>query len=406
MKDKRSIHTPASGNTVSRRRFMKDASLTAAAGAVALSGFGCKGGMKYNSLGRSGIKASIFFGDQMADAKMYEMAIGAGVNYWHKIGGWKEPAPYELFRKLDRDSWYCDTTVGSLDKDEAIEIFERKRKTTGLEMIDGFKVHSRYRYPEEIKEKTGVIQAFETLKKQGKTRVLMMSQHVNTSEVLEAAIESDFFDVIQVPINPTVPKDYFTKDEYKQKTQDEYLGLFKKAASKDIGITAMKVFMYGPKNWEQVPDLKERVKDYLPDNQSIATALIHWTLSVPGVKAFGNLLYTFEELRENLGAVGGELTAREDEGLKRITQVCGGYFCRLCGKCESANPDGVAVSSILRYSMYSNEHRGPAMAKALYRALPKKARVEAASDLKRYEKACPYGLPVARLLEEAQARLA
>ena len=45
----------------------------------------------------------------------------------------------------------------------------------------------------------------------------------------------------------------------------------------------MKVFLYGSKYWEEVPDLKKRVEKYLPDNQSIATALIHWALDVPGV---------------------------------------------------------------------------------------------------------------------------
>ena len=89
----------------------------------------------------------------MSDRKMYEIAIASGVNYWHKIGHWADPAPYDLFSKLDRDSFYCDTTVGSLDRGKAIEIFERCLKQTGLERIDGFKIHSQYRNAEDIKTK-------------------------------------------------------------------------------------------------------------------------------------------------------------------------------------------------------------------------------------------------------------
>ena len=394
---------------MSRRHFLKDASATAAAGTLGLAGFNCNdlsSRLKYVTLGRTGIRVSQFLGDRMSDRKMYELAIDAGVNYWHKFGHWSDPAPYDLFRSLDRDSFYCDTTVGSLDRDKAIEIFERSLEKTGFEYIDGFKIHSQYRTAEDIKTKTGAIQAFEQLKKQGKTRYLMLSQHTNVSEVFEAAVESEMFDLIQVPVNPIVPRDYLTKEVFHQKfSQDEYLALIKKASDRGIAITAMKTFLWGKKYWDEIPDLRERVKDYLPDDRSIATALIHWTLNVPGVKAFGNMLFSFEELHENLAAAGGTLTAREDSGLKRFAGCIGGYVCRLCGACERANPGGVAVSDILRYAGYYIGYGQPAMAKSLYSALPKSARVEAAKDIGKYEKFCPYGLPVAKLLRKAQRLL-
>lgn len=393
---------------VSRRTFMKSAPAAAAVGSLSLSQLGCENSkMKYVTLGRSGIKASVFLGDQMTDVKMYEAALASGVNYWHKIGHWAEPAPYELFRKIPRDSFYCDTTVASLDKDKAIEIFERSLQKTGLKMIDGFKVHSVYRKPEDFKNKTGAIEAFEQLKKQGKTRILMMSQHVNTAEVFEAAVDSDLFDVIQVPVNPIVPMDYFTKEQFDyHPPRDKYLATIKKAADKNIGITAMKVFLGSRDTWKEVPNLKDEVSKYLPTDGDIATALIHWSLAVPGVLAFGNLLYSFEELKHNIEAIGGELTSDEELGLKKFAECAGGYLCRFCGACEKANPNGVAVSDILRYSMYHNGYRQPEQARAMYARLPEHVKVAAAADLSVYENTCPYGIPVADLLRKAQTRLA
>jgi len=395
---------------MSRRSFIRNASAATAVGAAGLAGIageGCTKKMKTTRLGKTDMVVSQFLGDRMADRRMYEMALAAGVNYWHKFGAWADPAPYDIFQKLDRDSFYCDTVVGSLEEDKATEIFERALEKTGLERIDGFKIHSRYRSAEDVMTKMGAVRAFEKLRKQGKTRYLMLSQHVNTVEVFEAAVESGLFDVIQVPVNPTVPTDYFTKDEFPRKaTQDEYLSIIKKAHEKEIGITAMKVFLYGAKNWEQVPDLKNRVKKYLPDNQSIATALIHWALNVPGVQAYGSMLYTFDELRENIEAVGGRLTGTEDKGLQTMRDCIDGYYCRMCGACERANPGGVAVSSIMRYSGYHTGFGDVESARAMYAALPKERRVEAVKDLSRYEKACKYGLPLAKLLREAQAKLA
>lgn len=393
---------------LSRRDFMKAVPAAAAFGSLSLSQLGCENSkMKYVTLGRSGIRASVFLGDRMTDVKMYEAALASGVNYWHKIGHWADPAPYELFRKIPRDAFYCDTTVASLDKDKAIEIFERALQKTGLEYIDGFKIHSQYRSGKEVTEKTGAIQAFEQLKKQGKTRYLMMSQHVNTAEVFEAAVESEFFDVIQVPVNPIVPMDYFTKEQYDYKPpRDQYLATIKKAADKNIGITAMKVFLGSRDTWNEVPNLKQEVSKHLPTDGDIANALIHWTLAVPGVKAFGNLLYSFEELKSNIEAIGGELSTAEDLGMKKFAACAGGYLCRFCGACEQANPGKVAVSDILRFSMYHTGYREPQKARSLYARLPAHARVEAASDLRPYEKACPYGIPVGQLLRKAQSRLA
>ncbi len=399
---------PASYNeTLSRRTFLKDASVTAAAaGAAGIAGFDCaraKKGMNYVNLGRTGMRVSQFLGDRMADEKMYELAIASGINYWHKFGTWAAPAPYEMFRKLDRDSFYCDTTVRALEKDKALEIFERALEKTGLEYIDGFKVHSMYRHAEDIKNETGVLEAFEQLKKQGKTRHLMMSQHINTAEVFEAAVESEIFDVIQVPVNPTVPRDYFTKDTFEHHlAQDEYLALIKKASHKNIGITAMKVFLYGTKFWDEVPDLKERVADYLPDNQSIATALIHWALGVPGVQAYGSMLNTFDELSENLAAIGGTLTREEDLGLKHLSTQISSHVCRMCGACQRANPGGVAVSDICRFIGYSVGHGNHRQARALYAGLSPEQRGDSVHDFAPYEAACPYKLPVGDLMRKAR----
>jgi predicted aldo/keto reductase-like oxidoreductase len=402
--------------SISRRRFIKKTSATAIAGTVGLSGLDCaamkggssKKGVKYVTLGRTGLKVSQFLGDRMADRKMYELALAEGINYWHKFGSWVEPAPYDIFQKLDRDSFYCDTIVHTLDKDKGIEIFEGALKKTGLAMIDGFKVHSVYAQPEDVKNKTGIIQAFEILKKQGKTRFLMLSQHNNVAPIFEAAIDSDMFDLIQVPVNPLVPrKDAFSyrADHPQQAQQDAFFGLIKKAHDKNIAVTAMKVFLYGKKNWESVPNLKEKVSKYLPDNQSIARALIRYTLSVPGVVAYGSMLYNFEELKENLEAIGGKLTLAEEKGIQKFAEAMDSSYCRMCGACEQANPEGVAVSSIMRFKGYYTGFDDREQARSLYAGLPGRARIDSAGDLEAYEKSCPYGLPLASLLRDAHGML-
>ncbi len=361
--------------------------------------------MRYVTLGRTGIRSSVFLGDWMGSEDMYRIALEAGVNYWHKIGEWRSPAPYEIFRQLDRDSIACDTTIDSLDKDRAIETFERNRKRAGLEMIDGFKIHSQYRSAEEVKTKMGAVQAFEALKRQGRTRFLMMSQHINTAEVFEAAVESDLFDLIQIPLNPTVPQDYFSTETFPNRhTRERYFEIIAKAAAKGIAIVAMKTFLGGTKTWDHVEGLRNEVRDYLPDDGSIATALIHWVLDVPGVKAFGNILFNRDQLEQNLKAASGRLTKAEDKGLRILAARLGSEMCRMCGTCTRAFPEGPAVSEILRFRTYhlSGETES---ARAGYRGLTPSARYQEGIDLSPLEQACPYRLPLARLVRETHALL-
>jgi predicted aldo/keto reductase-like oxidoreductase len=391
---------------LTRRDFLKGA--LAAGGLAALPGLAAAepGGMRYVTLGRTGIRASVFLGDWMADQGMYEKAVAAGVNYWHKIGHWRAPAPYDMFRALDRESFACDTTIATLDKDRAIEIFERSLKITGLERIDGFKIHSPYRTAEDVKTKLGAVQAFEELKRRGKTRFLMLSQHINTAEVFEAAVDSDLFDLIQVPVNPTVPQDYFTEETFpKRHSRDRYFELIRRAAEKRAAVVAMKVFLGGTKTWDQVEGLRDEVRAYLPNDGAIATALVHWALDVPGVVAFGNILFNYTQLEQNLKAASGALTPRENAGLRLLARSAGRETCRMCGACFRARPEGPVVSEILRFKSYFAAGERDE-ARAMYAALPEGERYRDDVDWTARERACPYGLPVARLVREAHLLLA
>jgi len=199
---------PPSDN-LSRRQFLKKAGLAAAGAAGTL--IAMRSGlpplfadeeapvrMEYRRLGRTGLKVSVVVAGEMPTPLLHERAFELGVNYWHKMGNWALP---EFFAKKDRDSFYCDMVVDTLNKDGAIAQFEWGLKHSGLKMIDFIKVHSLYRKPEDVKRGEGIFQALEYLKKQGKARFLAVAQHGNTAEVLTACIESGHFDAIQPNFN-------------------------------------------------------------------------------------------------------------------------------------------------------------------------------------------------------------
>ena len=60
---------------------------------------------------------------------------------------------------------------------------------------------------------------------------------------------------------------------------------------------------------------------------------------------------------------------------------------------------------MLRYYRYYEAYGKRAEARALYQALPPEARALANADLNAAQAACPYGLPVADLIRQADRRL-
>lgn len=388
---------------LTRREFVKAAAFTAAGAGAILGGIGSgirgivsgalgaeltgKSQMKYRRLGRTNLMISEIAGSGMP--RLYQTAIDLGVNYWHKMGSaCRDP---QLFSKLDRDSFYCDATIDHFDRDQAIGQFTSCLRSSGLEYIDFFKIHSLYARPEWVKTKTGILEAFEYLKQQGKTKFLAVSQHSNIPEILTACIESGLFDAIQPPYNVM-----------SQPQVAEVIALAKKH---DVGIICMKTLAVG-KNFTQDQRLRERVKSYLPDNGSIAQALLKYVLATPGVTAAVPLMRNHDQLIEDIGASGGKLTARERKGLEIFVSIMSADYCRMCGACEHACPRGVAIPDILRYSAYYAGYGEARRATQLYAQLEPERKASRCDSCGECEIACPYGLSVVTKLREAHQMLA
>ena len=347
-----------------------------------------RGKMTYRRLGRTGIMVSVIAGSGMPDA-LYPRAVELGINYWHKLGNWR---PTEAITSRPRESFYCDMVIDSLDEEQALQQFEGGLAKSGLEHIDFFKVHSLYRSGDDIKGQPGVLRAFEKLREEGKVRWLAVSQHSRVGEVLSACIESGLFDAIQLPHNPLMAKEV-----------GEVIAL---AEARDVGVLAMKPLMGGEARWATVgEEVKETLKPYLPDNKSTAQALLRYALAPKGLAAAVPLIRNFEQLEEAVAAVQKPLTRAQMAGLEVLANAVGVGYCRMCGRCEEACPQGVALSHIFRCRMYAGDYGDLDHASRLYASLPADRSASRCDDCGRCEAACPYGRPVVSSLREAHAML-
>ena len=343
--------------------------------------------VKYRRLGRTKIEIAEIAGpgDSLRDPVMFKVAVDAGLNYIHKADGtFSNPRNQEILLK-DRERFYLDVVIDSLEEQHAYDEFERKRTATGSEYVDFYKVHSTWKTVEDFQQERGVLAAYDRLKKEKKVRWLALSKHnPNTNDVLTAALESDMFDAIQPAVSHIA----------------EFQKLLALAKKKDCGVICMKT---GAASIGKKPEF---AKFGEPD-QPFRT-YYRYLLSLDGVTAIVSNFKNFDQMRENLSASGAPMDKSEVDALTlALLNAPRNYRdCITCGECRGACPGELAVDDIMRYRMYAEDYGDYHIARQHYAALPAEWKALVASGKGIPEDACPYGLSVAAELKQAHRWLA
>jgi len=103
---------------------------------------------------------------------------------------------------------------------------------------------------------------------------------------------------------------------------------------------------------------------------------------------------TFEELGEDVGAVGMRVAASDFDAFERAVATGAVGACHMCGACIGQCPQHVHVADIMRYQLYYDGYGDRRRARALYRALPAKASAAACMDCAECRVVCPMDIPV------------
>jgi predicted aldo/keto reductase-like oxidoreductase len=343
--------------------------------------------VKHRRLGRTKLEIAEIAapGDSLRDPVMFSIAVNAGLNYFHKAEGtFSNPRNQEVLLK-DRERFYLDVVIDSLDEQRAYDEFESKRKATGSEYVDFFKVHSTWKTVEDFQTQRGVLMAYERLKKEKKVRWLALSKHnPNTNEVLTAALESDMFDAIQPAVSQI----------------GEFQKLLALAKKKDCGVICMKTGAGG------IGKKPEFAKFGDPDKPF--RTYYRYLLSLDGVTAIVSNFKNFDQMRENLSASGAPMQKSEVEAITlALLNAPRNYRdCITCGECRGACPGELAVDDIMRYRMYAEDYGDYHIARQHYADLPAEWKAIVASGKGIPADACPYGLSVAAELKQAHRWLA
>jgi predicted aldo/keto reductase-like oxidoreductase len=233
----------------------------------------------------------------------------------------------EVVKDRPRDSYIIATKVVVLPTTaEYIENVEASLRRLNLDHVDILYVHAAGSRSDVLFEP--VLKALDKLKKDGKTRFVGVSTHGHEPEVIRAAVEGRFHDVVLTAYN------------FRQDHGEDVRAAVAEAARAGLGVVAMKTL--AGRYWD-----KQRTQ---PIN---TRAALKWVLNDPNVTTAIPGMTTFDQLEDDLSVMADlPLTDQERRDL-RLNPSSSGLYCQQCGRCLPACREKLPLPALMRGYMYA-----------------------------------------------------
>jgi predicted aldo/keto reductase-like oxidoreductase len=308
----------------------------------------------YRTLGKTGLKLPVInMGVMNSDnPNLIRAALDSGMVLLDTahgyMGGRNEEVIGQVIKDRPRDSFVIGSKV-ALPQDRATGLYiegattgeflrklDLSLKRLGLDHVEILYHHNVSRKESVVFEP--VLKAMEKAKKDGKIRFNGISTHTHEPEVIRAATDSKFYEVILTSYN------------FQQKHYPEVRQAMAYAAQAGIGIVGMKAIRGG---FRQTPAVKN------------AAAALKWALQDPNVHTIVPGFTTFEEMKIDLSVMEDlNLTDSEKESLRKEASLPG-LYCQGCRQCLGQCPEKLPIPDLMRAYMYTYGYRNLALAQDL-----------------------------------------
>jgi len=315
-----------------------------------------KGKMPYRTLGKTGIKLPLInMGVMNSDnPALVRAALNGGMVLLDTAQtyqrGTNEAMIGEVLKDRPRDSYVIATkarlpvdqktgryTAGATEEAFAQKI-DTSLKNLGLDYVDIYYHHGVWVRETALYEP--VLKALEKARKAGKARFVGITTHRNEPEVIQAAIDSKFYDVVLTTYN------------FKQKHYPEVREAIAKAAAAGLSVVVMKAL-----GGRQLQEGAHKPID--------SVAAFKWVLQDPNVHTIIAGFTTFDQMNLDLSVMKDPtLTKSERIHLQKAASVAG-LYCQGCGQCLNQCPQHLPIPDLMRAYMYVHGYRNLSAAQDL-----------------------------------------
>lgn len=396
-----------------RRDFLKTVAL---AGAGALVGGNrslaeattsslAKAGLKVpkRPFGKTGVNVPILGMGMMYDIINNQInlrkSIERGVTYWDTAdcyeGGRSEKGIGKFFTSHPeaRKEVFLVTKSDARDPAGMDKLLARSLERMQTDTIDLYFIHGI----SNINEMDDNVKAWANRKKKdGKIRFIGFSTHKNMESCLMGASKLGWIDGIMFSYN------------FRLMNKDGMKAAVDACTAAGIGLTAMKTQGGGSLRIESESEVN-MAASFLDKGFSDAQAKLKAVWEDARIACICSQMPTVSILMANIAAALDKtsLDAHDWKALEQFAEETRCGYCAGCSDICAAASGGAPISDVMRHLMYYNSYGDRDLARAQFAGLPADFRSRmAALDYAAAERACPHGLPIARLMKEAGERLA
>jgi uncharacterized protein len=397
----------------SRRDFLKTLAL-AGAGALFLgnrSSAGpstsapAKSSLKVSKrpFGKSGIDVSILGMGGMYDILNNQMnlkqSLERGVTYWDTAdcyeGGRSEKGMGKFFaaHPETRPEIFLVSKSDARDPAGMSSLLARSLERMKTDYLDLYFVHGIERI-DELNEDTQTWAR--RMKKEGKIKLFGFSAHKNMEACLSGAAKLGWIDGIMFSYNFRLMK------------QDGMRAAIDACAAAGIGLTAMKTQGGGSLRIESKSEV-HMAATFLDKGFSDAQAKLKAVWDDSRIASICSQMPTLSILMSNIAAALDQtrLDAEAWDALEHYAEETRGGYCAGCGNLCGAAADGAPISDVMRHLMYYHFYGDRDLARSQFAGLPADFRTRISKlDFTEAERRCLNGLPISRLMKEADELLA
>ncbi len=175
-----------------------------------------------------------------------------------------------------------------------------------------------------------MLNALRKAKEQGKARFIGLATHSNQTELLETAIESNFYEIVLVG--------------YNFRLEDTVKPAIARAAKSGIGIVAMKTQAGKFLDKERtMPVNKSAALKWVLQDENIHTAIMS-IRSIDDLQLYQSIMYDIK------------MTPEEEQDISTYKQMAG-LYCHGCEECRLLCPQRLPIPDIMRAYMYAYGYR-------------------------------------------------
>jgi predicted aldo/keto reductase-like oxidoreductase len=299
----------------------------------------------YRQLGNTGIKLPVVsFGVMRADnPNILKAAFNLGFKHFDTAHGYQEGRNEEMcgafFQDKPRDSFVIATKIKperDASSDDFLKMVDLSLERLRMDYVDILYLHAVV--DEAYLHSPAFIEALKKAKESGKVKHVGFSTHRNMANLINAAVDKGFYEVILTTYN------------FRYAGDNELNAALKKAHEAGIGIVGMKNMAGG---WLD----EEKTK---PVN---CKAALKFALSKPYVHTCIPGIVSFEMLMENWSVASDVTLSPSEESDLELARNEQGMFCSGCNSCVGQCPRNLPVSDLMRSYMYNYAYAYPAKAR-------------------------------------------